>query len=152
METDRTERDLENVVALRPWEARAVWAKSVVANIRRRPEVDRSVATADGHYVYFAYSAGRIKIGTSGDLDNRKRGLTTQSPHAVTILLVIEGGLPLESRLHECLDSVRLHGEWFRLNSDMRGLLNHSLCRTGKRKLKRAEDDFLKWIETELQA
>lgn len=150
METAGTKPDLENAKPLPPWEVRARLAKSIVANIRRRVEVDRSVPAADGAYVYFAYSAGRIKIGTSADLRLRCRGLNTQSPHPVTVVLTISGGVDLERKLHDCLAGVRMHGEWFKITPEMRQLLDRSLCQTGKRKLRKAEASFRKWIRTEL--
>lgn len=82
MEIDGTKPDLENQplpVETPPWERRANWAKGVVATIRPRIEPDHSVPAEDCPHVYFAYSAGRIKIGTSIDVAARSRGLNTQS-------------------------------------------------------------------------
>jgi Meiotically Up-regulated Gene 113 (MUG113) protein len=132
-----------------PWDVRAAWAKQIVANMQPRVEPDRSVPAINNDHVYLAYSAGRIKIGTSMDVGVRKRGLNTQSPHPVTIILTIPGDCKLERKLHFCLGGVRVHGEWFKITPEMRELLAASLCRTGLRKFKKAEADFRKWVRTE---
>jgi hypothetical protein len=151
METDGTKPDLENRKPP-PWEVRAAWARGIVANIRPKPEIDRTVVGAYEHHVYWAYSAGRIKIGTSNNVPDRLRGLSGQSPHPVTIIMTRPGSIDLERKLHACLDSLRLHGEWFRLTTEFRKYLDQCLCRSGKRKLSRVEAEFRKWVQSEFLA
>ncbi|MCP1832864.1 GIY-YIG nuclease family protein [Bradyrhizobium sp. USDA 4545] len=132
-----------------PWESRANEARSIVANMRSPTEIDRTVPRGFGAYVYLAYSAGRIKIGTSREVKSRHRGLNTQSPHPVTVILAVPGGTELERKLHDCLGSLRVHGEWFSITRDMRRLLKLRLCKSGMRKFKQAEADFRKWLADE---
>lgn len=62
----------------------------------------------------------------------------------------IPGNYDLERKFHDCLGSFRLHGEWFKVTPEMRKFLeDHALCSTGKRKFKRAEAEFRKWIRSE---
>ena len=111
--------------------------------------VDRTLGSRGYPQTYLAYSAGRIKIGTSLFPKGRGRGLSTQSPHPVTILFARAGGRELENDLHEMLDCDRVHGEWFRLTEGMRELLHEVLCKQGLRKFKKAEREFRRWLVEE---
>lgn len=128
-----------------PWKRRQDRLERNLADMRRT-HVDRTIGTHGAPQTYFAYSAGRIKIGTS--LYPRVRGanLNLQSPHPVTIILAIPGGCDLEAQFHEMLKSERRHGEWFRLSKEMRWLLHQSLCRTGIMKFEKAEAEFRSWL------
>lgn len=152
MENDGTEADLENPKPVPPWEARAAWAKAIVAGIRPQPEPDRTVVNGFEHHVYWAYSAGRIKIGTSNNVPDRQRGLNGQGAHPVTIIMTRPGGRGFEQQVHASLESVRLHGEWFKITPEMRRYLDQTLCRTGKRKFRKAEAEFREWVTTEFLA
>ncbi len=139
------------VLPIPPWEQRAAWAKSVIANMRPPESPDLTKGGAFVPHVYLAYSAGRIKIGTSINTKGRGKKLAGDSALPVTIIFTVPGGPDLERRLHECLASERLHGEWFRISPEMRKLLDGTLCRTGMRKFKRAEAEFRKWIRSEAE-
>jgi hypothetical protein len=148
METDGTKQDLEN--ATPPWERRAAWAKSVIANMPRRREIDRTVAASYQAHVYFAYSAGRIKIGTSTNVAARTRNLNGNSAHPVTIILTGLGGAADEAKFHAVYADERLHNEWFTFSPRIREFLNRIMCRKGRRKLKLAEAEFRKWVREQL--
>lgn len=98
-------------------------------------------------HVYFAYSAGRIKIGTSINVHSRRRNLTGHSPLPVTILLTCPGDANLEASLHEQFASARLHGEWFTLTPALRGMIEANLCPKGRVALKKAEAGFRDWLK-----
>lgn len=112
----------------------------------RRTQVDRTIGAHGAPQTYFAYSAGRIKIGTSFCPRARGANLNLQSPHPVTIILTVAGGCELEAQFHKLLRSERRHGEWFRLSKEMRWLLHQSLCRTGIKKFEKAEAEFRSWL------
>lgn len=133
---------------MKPWERRQEKLKEQLADMRRenQPYVDRTIGGHGSPHVYFAYSAGRIKIGTSLYPACRGNDLSLQSPHLVTIIMTMVGGYELEHEFHRLFDALREHGEWFRLSNEMRRFLHQNLCRTGIRKLKEAESGFNDWL------
>lgn len=133
---------------MKPWERRQKKLEEQLADMRRanQPYIDKTVGGRNSPHVYFAYSAGRIKIGTSLNPEFRGKDLSLQSPHPVTIIMTVGGGYELEHEFHRLFDALREHGEWFRLSDEMRGFLHQTLCRTGVRKLQEAEADFLNWL------
>lgn len=66
-------------------------------------------------FVYFIRMGddGPIKIGHALSPRDRLAELQTGNPYRLYLLHVVEGGEPLERRLHEELASYRLEGEWF---------------------------------------
>jgi len=66
-------------------------------------------------HVYFIHSASqhRIKIGVSSVPRHRMSTLQTSFSDPLTLLGACEGGIELESRLHDELASFRRQGEWF---------------------------------------
>lgn len=129
-----------------PWKRRQEALERRLAD-GRRSHVDCTVGGHGSPHVYFAYSAGRIKIGTSLYPKTRGQRLSTQSPHPVTVILTIPGGADIEARFHELLAGARKHGEWFCLSKEMRWLLQQTLCRTGVSKFKKAEAEFQNWLK-----
>lgn len=132
----------------KPWERRQRRLEERLADMRRanQPYVDKTIGGHGSPHVYFAYSAGRIKIGTSLYPEYRGKDLSLQAPHPVTIIMTVAGGYELEQEFHRLFDGIREHGEWFRLSDEMRRFLHQTLCRTGVRKLKEAESDFREWL------
>lgn len=63
--------------------------------------------------VYFALCNGRIKIGTSADVEARMRGLASGHPDGVKVISTVDGGRDVEQALHRKLADHRLSGEWF---------------------------------------
>lgn len=65
--------------------------------------------------VYFAQEelSGRIKIGWTRNLVQRRQRLRTDSPGPVIILGTLPGGSKTEKRLHHHFATYRRHGEWF---------------------------------------
>lgn len=131
--------------AAQPWMRRQEALERRLAD-GRRSHADLTIGGHGSPHVYFAYSAGRIKIGTSLYPKTRGQRLSPQSPHPVTIIHTIPGGSDLEAKLHELLAGARRHGEWFCLSKEMRWLLHQTLCRTGILKLKKAEAQFQQWL------
>jgi hypothetical protein len=133
---------------MKPWERRHEKLKKDLADMRRQnqPYVDNTIGSSGYPHVYFAYSAGRIKIGTSKDPKFRGQDLSLQSPHPVTVIMTMAGDHRVEREFHRLFDPLREHGEWFRLSSEMRQFLHQMLCRTGVRKLNEAESAFRGWL------
>lgn len=135
-------------VEMKPWQHRQKKLDERLADMRRanQPYIDKTVGGHGSPHVYFAYSAGRIKIGTSLYPESRGKDLSLQSPHPVTIIMTVNGGYDLEQEFHRLFDDLREHGEWFRLSNEMRSFLHQTLCRTGVRKLREAESAFKDWL------
>jgi Meiotically up-regulated gene 113 len=133
---------------MKPWQRRQERLEQKLADMRRANQlyIDKTVGRHGYPHVYFAYSAGRIKIGTSLYPECRGKDLSLQSPHPVTIVMTVDGGYDLEQEFHRLFDSLREHGEWFRLSDEMRRFLHQTLCRTGVRKLGEAEASFKEWL------
>jgi hypothetical protein len=55
-----------------------------------------------------------IKIGYTGDVDDRLATLQTGCPGSLVLLLQIEGSKPEETAWHERFADARARGEWFR--------------------------------------
>lgn len=65
--------------------------------------------------IYFADTAdGRIKVGTSRNVDERLAQIGMYLALPVTLIGSIEGSHPLERQIHEYLGDYRIAGEWYR--------------------------------------
>ena len=70
--------------------------------------------------VYFVQSeVGKIKIGTSRNLSQRLRELSSGSPVPIRLLLSIPGDRSKELELHMMFAESRSHGEWFEPTQDL---------------------------------
>lgn len=63
--------------------------------------------------VYFIRSGDLIKIGYTGDLEERKRTLQVNNPTIVEVLKTIPGGHQEEQELHKKFAHLNKTGEWF---------------------------------------
>lgn len=82
--------------------------------------LDAFAETRHGSSVYFAETAGRVKIGWSTKVATRIAQLQTGSPTPIRLLGTTPGGRGLERRLHERFAAWRVSGEWFDLTSELR--------------------------------
>ena len=92
--------------------------------------------------LYFMYSAGRLKIGTSTDVDQRRLTFAAAGPFPPAIILVMTGAVRQERELHKQFEDTRLHGEWFAWSPKIEEFLAARLCRRGKATLEKAQDEF----------
>lgn len=76
-------------------------------------------------YVIEATGTGLVKIGQSRDMVERLRKMQYQCPVEMRIIAVCDDNV--ERRLHALLDAHRAHGEWFRKNDEVMGVVL-SLC------------------------
>lgn len=98
-------------------------------------------------FIYFAYSAGRIKIGYTRGTFVRHKQLTYTGPFPPVIVLVMCGTIADEHGLHSDFDADRLHGEWFSLSEALRTYLRRRLCDIGRASLEQAEAEFRDYCE-----
>jgi hypothetical protein len=95
-----------------------------------------------GDVVYFMYSAGRVKIGTSNDVDNRQLSFAAAGPFPPSLILVMRGAVREERALHKQFHDSRLHGEWFAWSDQIQDFLAARLCRVGLATLEKARAEF----------
>jgi hypothetical protein len=108
------------------------------------PRRDGDVSTG---FVYFAYSAGRIKIGYSRGTAVRQQQLATAGPIDPVMILLIHGGPKDEAALHVQFAEERVRGEWFVLSDHLRVYLSRRLCDIGRASLDRCETEFKAYCE-----
>ena len=101
-----------------------------------------------GQFIYFVYSAGRIKIGFTRTADARHKQLTSTGPFPPVIVLLMHGTNGDEKALHVRFAEDRLHGEWFALSEGIREFLRRRLCDIGRASLEKAEADFYDYCES----
>ena len=82
-------------------------------------------------FVYFAESAGRIKIGCSGQPWRRAYKLSTGNPNGVQILAAVPGRFADERALHRRFAHLRISCEWFRADAELRVFI-HVTASTGR--------------------
>lgn len=93
-------------------------------------------------FVYFAYSAGRIKIGYTAGAEGRMKRLRASGALPPVLILVMHGRMSDEQDLHIRFHIDRLHGEWFNLSKALRAYLRKRLCDFGQASLDRAELEY----------
>lgn len=84
---------------------------------------------------------GLVKIGTSGDIPHRMRGLQNMCPVKLTVLAAfyVGPGKPDERALHRRFAADRQHGEWFTATDEITDWA-WDQGPTGKGHRKRAQD------------
>ena len=75
-------------------------------------------------YVYFALSAGMVKIGISSNPKKRLESLSTGSAAPIRIIKKIDGDARLERELHNRFAGLRSHGEWFFFSGGLVDFIN----------------------------
>ena len=90
-----------------------------------RKVLSRSGPDPRRNEVYFIRSGtgGPIKIGFSTYTPTRLRNLQMTSGQDLTLLATIPGDLHREHELHRRFRHLRIHGEWFRPESDLLGFI-----------------------------
>ena len=67
-------------------------------------------------FVYFIKVADTVKIGFSGNPDDRIEVLKTMNSGAPRLLYKVRGSVELERKFHIRFSEYRVRGEWFRLD------------------------------------
>ena len=83
------------------------------------------VAPENEEIVYFLQcgKGGPVKIGTTGDGWGRIKDLSTAMPYRAHRVSVVWGGRVLERHLHHRFRKLRLNGEWFKPEGELKTLL-----------------------------
>src|SRR5437764_15150765 len=68
--------------------------------------------------VYFFRAGDAVKIGTTRNLERRRRSLATGSAEELQLLGSLPGGADLEQRLHERFERFHVRGEWFQADEE----------------------------------
>jgi hypothetical protein len=90
-----------------------------VERVRRAAADERT--SQGGQVVYFVASDdGKLKIGTSGNIEKRMADLQTSAATKLTLLLTIPGDTALEADLHRRFKHLREAGEWFEYTLELR--------------------------------
>lgn len=84
------------------------------------PPVARS--TVKG-YVYFIGGEGRVKIGFANNVAKRLSALQTSCPFELRLLASFQGKMKREREFHERFAALRMSGEWFRLEGEIKDFL-----------------------------
>lgn len=58
-------------------------------------------------------SAGRTKVGYTGNIDKRLEAIRAASAHPVKLVLAETGSIQLERAIHRVMDDRQVHHEWF---------------------------------------
>lgn len=79
--------------------------------------------------IYFIECAGRLKIGFTNHIHKRLVNLQNAAPRPLKLLGCIKGDKHDERRFHDHLREHHSHGEWFKLNDDVRAFIRDALER-----------------------
>ena len=78
--------------------------------------------SGDG-FVYILRDVDRVKIGFSTSPRNRVASIQNMSGRALRVVACVPGTKQHEQELHERFASFRIHGEWFRIDGELRTFL-----------------------------
>jgi hypothetical protein len=71
-------------------------------------------------YIIHATNTTHYKIGRSGDVDKRIKGIQTSNANKIKLIRLFEckNSIMLEKHLHNVFEKNRMEGEWFNFNND----------------------------------
>jgi hypothetical protein len=87
------------------------------------------IAEIERVYFFNCQGANAIKIGRSDDPTARLAACQTGCPLPLTLLGSIPGRLSTERELHARFASLRIHGEWFRAETELVEFIGEALAR-----------------------
>lgn len=103
------------------WQCLEVHGRVTATPVRFRPDfIPRHDLQG---FVYFAEAEGSIKIGWSSDVARRLEELQTGNPRKIRLLGAFPGTMHDEAALHRKFGHLRLEGEWFRGESELRSFV-----------------------------
>lgn len=75
-------------------------------------------------FVYFiASDEAHVKIGYTGDIQQRLTSLQNATPAKLRVVAMMHGAVAVERELHDAFAAHRIHGEWFRREGALAELL-----------------------------
>ena len=83
--------------------------------------IDNSILERPDYYVYFFYAeeVDRIKIGATGNIAKRLKGISGQSACEVRLLGYVHSNQHSEYEVHQMFDQYKHHGEWFEASPEI---------------------------------
>jgi hypothetical protein len=75
-------------------------------------------------YIYFIQCGPFVKIGRASDPHYRLRELQAGNPEELTLLATVLDASVLEGAVHDRFKHLRIRGEWFRLEPDLREFID----------------------------
>ena len=118
-----TDEDATQYATLRDGFLRAESSKQRTVERIRKAAVDEKTSQG-GEVVYFVLSGeGRIKIGTSANVEKRLEALQTSSATKLSLMLTVPGGVEMETELHRRFKHIRESGEWFKGTPELRSFI-----------------------------
>lgn len=117
------ENFLEKLDKLEKFEA--LHEKGRAPKLKPKEKSDLLQAMHNAKYIYFVLSedSGLVKIGKTKSIKQRFSSLQTMSPVPLRLIGCFRAHDALERILHERFERYRCHGEWFKLNDEMIGLI-----------------------------
>ncbi len=106
-------------------------------------DADLAIWAAAPEHVYFVYSAGRVKIGYSRDWLRRVDRIANGCPHHCEPILVVPGGREHELQFHELFADLRVTGEWFLYDGNLRRFLDLYASSDARDALDLAHESYL---------
>lgn len=124
--TDSDLARLSNIKVLRKmpgWTQRAAYRHLGPRGLAKgRPRGDGTIAsrTRAGH-VYLLQKGRRavVKIGFSGDHEERRQSLQTATPDRLRLIATLPGNRSVEAALHKRFREYKVTGEWYRLEGEL---------------------------------
>jgi hypothetical protein len=97
---------------------------------QKRAALSKAQRISEGRFdddpvVYFVGSDEVVKIGYTTNFSSRYKALKTSSPVPLKVYLVLPGARDDEQEFHEEFSSLRVSGEWFRLEGKLLDFLRH---------------------------
>lgn len=91
----------------------------VVATMQQTAKNEPLACHELSQFVYFMENSGNIKIGVTASVSARLKNIQASCGSKIKLLGYMKGTQALEAKLHKRFRKHRIHGEWFRKNSDL---------------------------------
>jgi hypothetical protein len=102
--------------ALKDAESNSYLAKEIPVDVKQ---------SKIGGGIYFAGFGNYVKIGKSGYVEGRIKGLQTSAPEKIELYFVLDEDRVAESDFHKKFADLRVSGEWFRREGALAEFIAH---------------------------
>lgn len=93
-------------------------------------------------YIYFAYDDYAIKIGFSFDPESRVRNLQNACSVPLVLLWKMKGTILQEQELHRLFGHLKIKGEWFEDNGEIKEFIEQQKPQPPQKKIVRPASDI----------
>lgn len=76
--------------------------------------------------IYFVAQKDKIKIGTTNNINQRLKNLSTSSPHPLVLLATMDGDKEIEKQLHFRFHKYKVCREWFSCSEEIKQFINEN--------------------------